>query len=230
MTLHQPGMTASHPTTSCSGIFNFNPQTPSGYYWLEASDGSAIRLYCNMTLSCKGVGRGWMQVAKLDMTNSSHQCPPGTTQRTYTYQSGSKRLCGWGITTAGCSSTTLSTHGIKYNQVCGKVIAYQAEVQMHLEDSNFLSTVTVLMESASPMDATQGNTLGHLQLLLMNLVTLLPTVPVQIFIKLHLNCQHLLEMITFATQGALITSSTSFMVTIHYGMELVVDQPTPAAL
>ena len=85
MTLHQPGMTASHPASSCSEIFNFNPhtRTPSGYYWLEASNGSTIRVYCNMTLSCKGVGGGWMQVAKLDMTNSSHQCPPGTTLRAF---------------------------------------------------------------------------------------------------------------------------------------------------
>ena len=123
MTLHRPGMTASHPATSCSEIFNFNRQTPSGYYWLEASSGSAVRMYCDMTLSCKGVGGGWMQVAKLDMTNSSHQCPPGTRLRTYTYQS--KRLCGKGITSVGCSSTTFSAHGIKYNQVCGKIIAYQ---------------------------------------------------------------------------------------------------------
>ena len=121
MTLHQPGMTASHPATSCSEIFNFNPQTPSGYYWLEASSGSTVRMYCNMTLSCKGVGGGWMQVAKLDMTNSSHQCPPGTTQRTYQ----TKRLCGRGITSTGCSSTMFSVNGIKYNQVCGKIIAYQ---------------------------------------------------------------------------------------------------------
>ena len=85
MSLHQPGMTASHPATSCSEIFNFNPRTSSGYYWLEASNGSAIRLYCSMTLSCKGVGGGWMQVAKLDMTNSSHQCPPGTNEIQVTY-------------------------------------------------------------------------------------------------------------------------------------------------
>ena len=58
MSLHQPGMMASHPATSCSEIFNFNPQMPLGYYWLEASNGSAICLYCNMTLSCKGVGGG----------------------------------------------------------------------------------------------------------------------------------------------------------------------------
>ena len=123
MTLHQPGMTASHPATSCSEIFNFNPQTPSGYYWLEASNGSAVQMHCNMTLSCKGVGGGWMQVAKLDMTNSSHQCPPGTRLKTYMYQS--KRLCGKGITSIGCSSTIFSAHGIKYDQVCGKIVAYQ---------------------------------------------------------------------------------------------------------
>ena len=58
MTLHQPGMTASHPATSCSEIFNFNPQTPPGYYWLEASNSSAVQMHCNMTLSCKGVGGG----------------------------------------------------------------------------------------------------------------------------------------------------------------------------
>ena len=64
-----------------------------------------------------------MQVAKLDMTYSSHQCPPGTMLRTF--QSGSKHLCGKGITSGGCSSSMFSTHGIKYNQVCGRIIAYQ---------------------------------------------------------------------------------------------------------
>ena len=71
----------------------------------------------------------------------------------------------------------------------GKSLHIKTNVQMHLEDSNFLSTVTMLMESASPMDATQENTFGHLLLLLTSLVTLLLTVPVQTFIKLHLNHQ-----------------------------------------
>ena len=47
-------------------------------YWLQSDNGSAVRVFCDMTLTCKGVGGGWMQVAKLDMTNSSHQCLPGT--------------------------------------------------------------------------------------------------------------------------------------------------------
>ena len=104
ISLQSPGMTASHPATSCQEIYNFNPNTPSGYYWLEASDGSAIRVYCDMTLICKGVGGGWMQVAKLDMTNSSHLCPPGTRLRT----DQAKRLCGIGIGGSACSSTTFT--------------------------------------------------------------------------------------------------------------------------
>ena len=63
-----------------------------------------------------------MQVAKLDMTNSSHQCPPGTRL----LQDLPKRLCGNSNGAGpGCSSTQFSVHGIEYRQVCGKIIAYQ---------------------------------------------------------------------------------------------------------
>ena len=62
-----------------------------------------------------------MQVVKLDMTNSSHQCPPGTTLRTDL----PSRLCGIGISGLGCSSTIFDMYGIEYSQVCGKIIGYQ---------------------------------------------------------------------------------------------------------
>ena len=65
-----------------------------------------------------------MQVKKLDMTNDSHQCPPGTSLRT-DLLGYNKSLCGPTFRTAGCSSTIFSVHGIKYSQVCGKIIAYQ---------------------------------------------------------------------------------------------------------
>ena len=63
-----------------------------------------------------------MQVVKLDMTNSSHQCPPGTTLRTDL----PRRLCGSG-TSGDCSSTIFDLSGIEYSQVCGKIIGYQDE-------------------------------------------------------------------------------------------------------
>ena len=121
ISLHQPGKTASHPAISCAEIYDYNSTTPSGYYWLKDSSNTAIRVFCDMTLTCKGVGGGWMQVMKLNMTNSSHQCPTGTRLRTDL----SKRLCGINFSGRGCSSTTFDVHGIEYMQVCGKIIAYQ---------------------------------------------------------------------------------------------------------
>ena len=59
----------------------------------------------------------------LDMTNTTHQCPPGTTLRTDL----PKRLCGISISGLGCSSTIFNLHGIAYSQVCGKIIGYQDE-------------------------------------------------------------------------------------------------------
>ena len=110
---------------SCAAIMEKDPSAPSGYYWLRSANGSAVRVFCDMTLTCKGVGGGWMQVIKLDMTNSSHQCPNGTRLRTDLFASHNKRLCGINFDGPGCSSTTFATHGIGYTQVCGKIIAYQ---------------------------------------------------------------------------------------------------------
>ena len=114
-------LSADLPAISCAEILRYKANSPSGYYWLQSTNGSAIYAYCDMTLICKGVSGGWMQVVNLDMTNTSHQCPPGTTLRTDL----PKRLCGIGIRSFGCSSTIFDLYGIAYSQVCGKIIGYQ---------------------------------------------------------------------------------------------------------
>ena len=105
---------------SCSEILAAFPSSPSGYYWLRAGDGSSIRVYCDMTRTCGGITGGWMQVANIDMTDSSHTCPQGL--RTLTTP---LRMCGRNATSAGCSSATFDSHGIPYTRVCGKIIGYQ---------------------------------------------------------------------------------------------------------
>ena len=69
---------------------------------------------------CGGTA-GWTQVVYVDIANSSHQCP--SSFREYTSPA---RACGRQITTtASCDSAIFGVSGMQYNQVCGRIIAYQ---------------------------------------------------------------------------------------------------------
>ena len=69
-----PGLTPSHPATSCIEILQLAPQSPSGLYWIRASGHAVKQMYCDMERSCKGVGGGWMRVASINMTDTSRVC------------------------------------------------------------------------------------------------------------------------------------------------------------
>ena len=117
----QAGQLSFSPASSCAAQ---PPSSPSGYYWVRASDGSAVSVYCNMTLSCGGVTGGWMRVAELDMTNSNHQCPSGLMERN---DSPNIRTCVRDEASRGCTSVELymSTANIQFSSVCGRITAYQ---------------------------------------------------------------------------------------------------------
>ena len=53
-----PGLTCSHPATSCMEILQLAPQSPSGFYWIRANEHDARYMYCDMEKSCKGVTGG----------------------------------------------------------------------------------------------------------------------------------------------------------------------------
>ncbi len=108
----------SRAASSCAAL---PPSSPSGYYWVRASNGSAVRVYCDMTRSCGGVTGGWMRVAELDMTNSSHQCPSGLGQQNDL----NIHTCVRDSDSRGCSSVMFSTSSVSYTTVCGRIIAYQ---------------------------------------------------------------------------------------------------------
>ena len=75
---------------------------------------SSQYVVCNST--------GWTRVAYLDMSLSLEKCP--TMLRLYN-ESG-VRACGRQISSTGsCDSATFYTYGVKYSEVCGKVIGYQ---------------------------------------------------------------------------------------------------------
>ena len=101
-------------TTSCSDL---PPSCPSGYYLTRNS--SAVRVYCDMTLSCGGVTGGWMRVAELNMTDTSQQCPSNLRERNET----GIRQCRIGGNQ--CFSVYYSTADVSYSRVCGRITAYQ---------------------------------------------------------------------------------------------------------
>ena len=114
-----------YPAASCKQFLENDPTSPSGYYWIQASDGSAVRVHCDMTRTCGGVTGGWTRIAHLDMRESDSQCPTGLQTRNYTSGNISKRLCGIDSVNATYSPVVYTTHGIEYTQVCGKIIAFQ---------------------------------------------------------------------------------------------------------
>ena len=92
--------------------FFLPPSCPSNYYQLRVSNGSVVRVYCDMTLSCGGVTGGWMRVAELNTTNSRQQCPEIAVR------------CA-ALTVDSCPSVFFSTQKINYTNVCGRITAYQ---------------------------------------------------------------------------------------------------------
>ena len=104
-----------NPAQSCRDLQG----SSSNYYWIQnTKTGTATRQYCHMTRRCCGSTSGWMQVANLDMTDSSQHCPSGFRQIT-----SPRRTCG--KHSSGCVSATFPVHGVEYSRVCGRVIGYQ---------------------------------------------------------------------------------------------------------
>ena len=107
--------------TSCQGVKNKQPNSPSGMYLLATANNGSINAYCNMEELC-GSGGGWTRLAYLDMSDSTENCPSGFRL----YQSGGVRACGRPTSSAGsCVSVQFPSNGISYSQVCGRVTGYQ---------------------------------------------------------------------------------------------------------
>ena len=105
---------------------DFNPTCPSAIKSQMALDKidaetdsllDSIIHNLNQNFGCKGVG--WTNVAYFNMDNPSHHCPQAWNEITHNLH----RACG--RKSSGCQSVVFNTSGRKYNEVCGRVIAYQ---------------------------------------------------------------------------------------------------------
>ena len=106
----------------CADIKYYWPHSPSGYYTIATSNGDTTTVYCHMEELCKSEGP-WTRIAYLNMSDPTHQCPPGF--RLYTPNC--VRACGRPSgTTAGCQTQVyFSPPSNGYKEVCGKLIGYQ---------------------------------------------------------------------------------------------------------
>ena len=119
----QIGRSQAIPGPSCATLIALSPSSSSGYYWVRASNGSAVRVYCDMTRSCGGVTGGWVRVAELDMTNRSHQCPSQLQEHTNT----NGRTCRIEPEIAMCSPTITYSTILEYSKVCGKMRGFKID-------------------------------------------------------------------------------------------------------
>ena len=116
--LKNSGLLITFPAASCASILLFAPSLPSGDYWIRSSNGSAVRVYCDMTRSCGNITGGWMRVVELDMTDTATQCPSNLMLNT----SGNSRTCIPMNSNAACTSVYYPTT-TPYSQVCGMIKA-----------------------------------------------------------------------------------------------------------
>ena len=115
------GQLQDYPASGCPEIARAGLRT-SGLYWVLSANGSAVNVYCDLSTSYSLSSHGYMRVAHLNMTESSHSCPPPLQDFD---SSCGKRLCGRGDPSPGCSSVFFPTHGVPYTRVCGSVVGYQ---------------------------------------------------------------------------------------------------------
>ena len=101
---------------------------------------------------CNGT-TGWRRVAFINMTDTSHSCPPGLNMTTY-----SKRTCGRTHTGyLNCSSTTFSiTGGLPYSQVCGRIRGYQYGVLLAFDSYIYHDQTSINSQYVDGISLTHG--------------------------------------------------------------------------
>ena len=115
-----PGSDASQPASSCQQVLNCKPDAPSDHYFIISENSAVESRYCNMNRVCGGVDGGWMRVVQLDTRESGSLCPVGLVG----VLESNKNLCR-SSSSIGCSQVFFETNNVSYDQVCGKIIAYQ---------------------------------------------------------------------------------------------------------
>ena len=108
------GQFKGYPAPSCQVIHELHPSFRSGYYWVTSSNGSSIRVYCEMTKSCNNFTGGLTRVAVLNDETRPSICSGDF----IIYQT---TLCVRRSAEPGCSHIIFPLMNMSYSHVCGTV-------------------------------------------------------------------------------------------------------------
>ena len=111
------GDIASSPAPSCQAIYLLHPYSTSGYYWVTSSDGSSVRVYCDMTKSCGNITGGLTRVALLNNKTRPLIC----TGDFVTVDHDTR--CVRNTEDPGCSHIIFPLMNISYSHICGTLEA-----------------------------------------------------------------------------------------------------------
>ena len=112
----------SNPATSCQQIYLAYNGSPSGQYWLVNATGTAFLATCRFDAFTSfssfnpNITNGFAVLSSLNMADTTQQCPSVLKNMS----SAGLRLCYKGVASS-CPSLTVSTLGLSYQTVCGKV-------------------------------------------------------------------------------------------------------------
>ena len=102
---------------SCQAIHMLQPSFSSGYYWVMSSNGSSVRVYCDMTQFCGNVTGGLTRVAILNNKTRPLLC-------TDDFTTDENTRCIRSNEGAGCSNIVFPVMNISYSHICGTVQAF----------------------------------------------------------------------------------------------------------
>ena len=109
------GTSPLNPAASCAEIYELNPQSPSQFYYVQSSNGTAIRVFCSMECRC-GITGGWLRLPSISAQTG---CPAPL--QTITFDG--TPICVK-QPSQQCSSVSISTYAIPYSHVCASVRGY----------------------------------------------------------------------------------------------------------
>ena len=108
------GQFKGYPAPSCQAIHELHPSFKSGYYWVTSSNGSSIRVYCDMTKSCNNFTGGLTRVAVLNDETRPSIC-------TGDFMIYENTRCVRSSVEHGCSHIIFPLMNMSYSHICGTV-------------------------------------------------------------------------------------------------------------